>query len=933
MKSRCCSIVALSGANAARPTGALLIFSLCLAIGLGVGSANAAAPPNDSFYSSKVIMGGSGSVAGNNAEATQELNEPAHAGGLGGASVWYTWYCSSAGTCDFSLNDAGFSYAIAVYVGKTLDTLTPVASAQNSSVGIDLSPGTVYRIAVDSLDAGRGTFALRWKQTFGANGGPDLVAPERLINIKVVEQNFDGSNCEVDERCLVAGKRRLLRFDIFINNIGKEDVVFGPPQDSPLFVYASCHNHYHFEALSAYRVLTVSNDLVRMGNKFGFCLEDVFNNSAPPETPRRFTCDDQGIQAGFGDIYSSDLPCQYVDVTGLPAGDYILEIEVDPLHKVAEASKENNITRVPFTLTEPCASQPANDDFLSPQVLSGTIVTALGDSTCATKQTGEPRHNSASPASKSIWFSWTAPTTGPVVMSTVGSAFDTIVAVYKGESLSDLATGLVAQGTDIDEDLTQDRLSFNATEGTTYRIAVDGINIGAGSQGGLVVMNVNPSANDLFDDCQALTGTDGSVQGTVSEATSEDGEPLHAGQAGGNSLWYCWTAPNTGVFSWDTLGSTFDTLLAVYTGDAVDSLTLVASDDDSGGAGTSRVSISATAGAAYRIAVDRKHGSEAPASSMVAKLNWHGPGFAQAPIIVEQPHSIATFISSNATLTVSASGSPVLLYQWFHGGQPVVDGDNVSGATTPNMHIEAIKETDRGLYQVQISNPQGTVQSAIVNLVAASRSRVLYVDPMIIPPGADVPVKITLAAKGAEHAMQFSISYNPDELSDPLVQPGADLPPGSHLETDMREAALGNVGITITLPPGAVLPVGDDVLATAWLRTSSLIVEEQRVMVCFEDLPVNRLVTGIEGAPLVTVYACGTLTGGVLDILSVEVLPDGSRQITLHCMPGINYEFQYSTDLQSWSPLATELSQSTVLTAPDSADHGSNAVFYRTVRK
>ena len=54
----------------------------------------------------------------------------------------------------------------------------------------------------------------------------------------------------------------------------------------------------------------------------------------------------------------------------------------------------------------------------------------------------------------------------------------------------------------------------------------------------------------------------------------------------------------------DTAGSSFDTLLGVYTGTAVGALTTVASNDDANGTTQSQVSFAAVAGTTYRIAVD-----------------------------------------------------------------------------------------------------------------------------------------------------------------------------------------------------------------------------------------------------------------------------------------------------------------------------------------
>lgn len=899
--------------------------------------AGAAVPTNDGFSAAKLVTGAVETIAGSTLGATKDPGEPDHAGNAGGKSVWYLWHCSSGGTFDLSLSDATFGYLLAVYTGSSIDTLTPIASAQSSSVNITLVPGVVYRIAVDGIDGASGTFNLRWRQTFRIGGGPDLTCAANLVNIKVVDQNFPSNDCEVEERCTVAGKRRLLRFDMHTLNLGSEDLVFGSPANSPMFQYAPCHNHYHFEALATYRVLTISNDLVRLGNKFGFCLEDVFNVAGAPNAVRRYTCDDQGIQAGFSDIYNADLPCQYVDITGLPAGDYQLEIEIDPLHQIPESNDDNNLVRVPFTLADPCAGRPANDDFLAAEPLPGDILSVTGDNTCATKQTGEPRQIPYL-VSQSIWYTWTPSVSGPATLSTEGSAFDTLLYVYTGTSLgSTLGATRLAWNDDIGGDPIypnrQSLVTFNAVAGTQYHISVDGVNSGAGAPGGLVVLNVNPGANDLFDACQPIAGAEGSATGNLLHATSEPGEPSHAGQPGGNSLWYCWTAPATATYSWDTVGSSVDTLLAIYTGDTVDALVPVVSDDDSGGGGTSRLTLQAVAGTQYRVALDRKLGSGLLGGTGLIRLSWHGPAYSAAPQIVLQPHSIATFVTSNATLTVSATGSSPLSYQWFHGGQPVVDGANVTGAHAPNLQIRAITEADRGVYQVRISNPLGSIDSQNINLVAASRSRVVYVEPMLVSPGTVVPVTLAIAAKGAEHSVQCSLIYDPTKLSSPLVLPGPDLPQGSTLESDLSEVATGRIGIKVTLPPGGVMPSGDVSIAVCELQLSPSVVWEERIPVCFDDQPVMRVVSGLDGSTLTTVYACGVLISQKPDVLSIALLGDGSVELQLSGNPGVTYEFQFSTDLQTWSTLATQLTQNGSLTVTDGANHGVSPVFYRTLRR
>ena len=102
-----------------------------------------------------------------------------------------------------------------------------------------------------------------------------------------------------------------------------------------------------------------------------------------------------------------------------------------------------------------------------------------------------------------------------------------------------------------------------------------------------------------------LSDASGRAVGSNVGASKEIGEPGHAGNRGGHSVWWTWTAPASGTFIFDTRGSDFDTLLAVYTGSSVSRLSRVASNDDiGGGVRQSEVSVTAQQGQTYHIAVD-----------------------------------------------------------------------------------------------------------------------------------------------------------------------------------------------------------------------------------------------------------------------------------------------------------------------------------------
>ena len=113
-----------------------------------------------------------------------------------------------------------------------------------------------------------------------------------------------------------------------------------------------------------------------------------------------------------------------------------------------------------------------------------------------------------------------------------------------------------------------------------------------------------PPANDNFLDAQVIGGVLGSVTGTNVGATKESGEPNHGGGLGSVSIWYRWQAPTSGTATLATNGSNIDTLLAVYTGSTLNSLTQIASNDDFDNTLQSAVTFNAQNGMIYYVAID-----------------------------------------------------------------------------------------------------------------------------------------------------------------------------------------------------------------------------------------------------------------------------------------------------------------------------------------
>ena len=96
----------------------------------------------------------------------------------------------------------------------------------------------------------------------------------------------------------------------------------------------------------------------------------------------------------------------------------------------------------------------------------------------------------------------------------------------------------------------------------------------------LVVIGITVRIDNNFADAAPISGPSGTVTGSTVGASNEPGEPSDPAMLSNASIWYVWTAPASADFTFDTCGSDFDTVLAVYTGKTLSALTPVASNDN-----------------------------------------------------------------------------------------------------------------------------------------------------------------------------------------------------------------------------------------------------------------------------------------------------------------------------------------------------------------
>ena len=130
----------------------------------------------------------------------------------------------------------------------------------------------------------------------------------------------------------------------------------------------------------------------------------------------------------------------------------------------------------------------------------------------------------------------------------------------------------------------------------------------------------------------------------------------------------------------------------------------------SGATGTTLTlaNVSATDTASYSVVVANAASS---VTSSTATLTVQFP-----PAIITQPAGQFGALGSAITLSVAASGTAPLSYQWFYTGSALVDGGNISGSTSNILTIAALTTNEVGSYFVVVSNVFGSVTSASVTV-------------------------------------------------------------------------------------------------------------------------------------------------------------------------------------------------------------------------
>lgn len=581
------------------------------------------AADNNNFAARRVISGSALSVTGNNIDATKETGEKNHGyatsttpASTGGKSVWWTWTASSSGTVVIDTVGSNFDTMLGVYTGTAVNLLTSVAQNDDvnyssgnvvSSVSFAAVAGRVYQIAVDGYGGASGNITLNVNLTV-----PN--APLAPVNLTATAVSAGQINLAWTDR---SGNETGFKIERATSPTGAwtQIATVGANVSSYSNTGLASGATYYYRVRS-YNALATSGASNQVGRATFVAPANNNFASAVTLTGAQVTATGTNLYA----TKETNEPSHGFDTGGASVwwkwtASASAEVDIDTFGSNFDTLLGVYTGGGVTSLT----SKASNDDAASGNLQSKVTFNAVRGTTYYIAVDG---YNGAM-GSITLHVNLKAPQppAAPSALTTTAVSSTQINLAWTDNATDETgfkierkigATGAWTQIATVGPNVTS-YSNTGLTANTTYYYRVRSYNTpgnSAYSNESFKTTLATGPLNNNFASRTALNGTLITATGTNTGATKEASEPNHGGFTGGKSVWWTWTASTSGSVQIDTIGSSFDTLLGVYTGSNVASLSLVAGDDDSGGGvGTSRVTFNAVAGTTYQIAVDGYNGA------------------------------------------------------------------------------------------------------------------------------------------------------------------------------------------------------------------------------------------------------------------------------------------------------------------------------------
>jgi hypothetical protein len=678
--------------NSSHPAATLCAALLAVC---GLNFSLAAAPVNDNF-ASRVNLGNTATIntTGNNTGATLEAGE-VNPGGYGGASVWYQWTAPSTGwvTLHTVAGSAanGLDTVLALYSGTGTGGLASVQmlgfndesirsgwsgySPHDFPVAIypdDTGPsrlvfyataGQVCQIAVHGWDVAVGAFELH-------------IASEPTPGLQVTALSTTPSSVDV-----TSAAQSFSEHVTFVSSSPLD--LFGPD-----FIYVRIVTPDGSEGYTQW--LTVANKTAG----------DLTNGTyASTESIPRYNPPGQWILSGhgtFGGKGYSWTPSR----NDVIHDDYLIP---PPVAGTLTVINSGPVDSVPPALTAFSISPTSVNNSAGDQIV--TVTMTLTDSLAGVDLTRGSVQISNADYSGAAWAQLSD---AQLISGTPQNGVYEIALTVP----SSLPSGTYYWDVNVDDKARNDSEFSGRFDSNT----VDPL-LAAAS---LTVTGSPPPANDNFSARSVLgSALPVSASGSNIAATMESGEDNLGGSAK-RSVWHSWAATSTGWVSVDTVGSTFDTLVGVFTGSSVGALQRVGFNDNSGRKSDSsgpyptdsRLYFKAQAGTTYQIAV---YGSNWTSAAGVGSYNLHitsaiPPHEVTAMTITPSAVNV-TSGSQNVTIDITVQSVSPLQYlnlEMWKAGSPA----QFNGPTVLDSSNRISGNDTNGTYRLIMSIPRYMVPSS-----------------------------------------------------------------------------------------------------------------------------------------------------------------------------------------------------------------------------
>ncbi len=482
-------------------------------------------PVNDLFANRVVLAAGSTQTRGSNRLAGSEVGERRNPSTAGGVTVWWEWEAGSSGSFTITTSGSSFDTTMAIYSGTASLTAMNLIGSNDDSSGLTSSvtfnavTGQRFFIQVDGYSGDVGDIVLNYPAPVSANSPPviavqpvgaQMIVGDPLSLMVLANGSVPLTYQWFFENAPISNARSALYTLPAVQKVneGNYSVVitnpFGSITSSVVFVGVDPISvRPSNDAFATAEVLPGATGRVN-GTNLRASAESGEPNHASASTPIesvwfRWTAPSDGV-ISFN-TYGSSLDTTLAAYTGTAVGaltaraanndtggvQSFISTPVVSGQQLSIAVDGAGTLEGIFSLNyyfQPTVPGLINDSFANRSIVPGVSATVTGSNISATEEPGEPIHSPLAAPTASVWWEWTAPTNGVVVVDTFGSDFDSVLAVYTGSDLNALS---LVTGNDDAGSTAQSRATWNCVAGLSYLIAVDG----RGSAEGTIKLNLS----------------------------------------------------------------------------------------------------------------------------------------------------------------------------------------------------------------------------------------------------------------------------------------------------------------------------------------------------------------------------------------------------------------------------------------------------------